>query len=111
MGGLALLALAAAIAYLGPEHQSDHPSRDSLSDDDTSRTQKLAPEHGRLASTPTHIPMRGWKDILWRTYEQVGEDRLLAVAAGVVLRLASAFSGDHGVGLVLRVVCRSAIDQ
>src|SRR6185437_8160023 len=84
MGGLALLALAAAIAYLGPEHQSDHPSRDSLSDDDTSRTQKLAPEHGRLASTPTHIPMRGWKDILWRTYEQVGEDRLLAVAAGVV---------------------------
>ena len=28
--------------------------------------------------------MRGWKDILWRTYEQVGEHRLLAVAAGVV---------------------------
>jgi membrane protein len=28
--------------------------------------------------------LRGWKDILWRTYEQVGEHRLLAVAAGVV---------------------------
>ena len=27
---------------------------------------------------------RGWKDILWRTYERIGEDRLLAVAAGVV---------------------------
>jgi membrane protein len=27
---------------------------------------------------------RGWKDILWRTYQQIGEDRLLAVAAGVV---------------------------
>ena len=26
---------------------------------------------------------KGWKDILWRTYEQIGEDRL-AVAAGVV---------------------------
>jgi YihY family inner membrane protein len=25
-----------------------------------------------------------WKDILWRTYQQIGEDRLLAVAAGVV---------------------------
>jgi membrane protein len=28
--------------------------------------------------------LRGWKDILWRTYEQIGEDCLLAVAAGVV---------------------------
>jgi len=27
---------------------------------------------------------KGWKDILWRTYEQIGENRLLAVAAGVV---------------------------
>ena len=27
----------------------------------------------------------GWKDILWRTYQQIGrEDRLLAIAAGVV---------------------------
>jgi hypothetical protein len=26
----------------------------------------------------------GWKDILWLTYGQIGEDRLLAVAAGVV---------------------------
>jgi hypothetical protein len=27
---------------------------------------------------------KGWKDILWPTYEQFNEDRLLAVAAGVV---------------------------
>jgi membrane protein len=39
---------------------------------------------GRHAQTPWQIPWRGWKDILWRTYEQIGEDRLLAVAAGVV---------------------------
>jgi membrane protein len=39
---------------------------------------------GRHAQIPWKIPRRGWKDILWRTYEQVGEDRLLAVAAGVV---------------------------
>jgi membrane protein len=26
----------------------------------------------------------GWKEILWRTYQQISEDRLLAVAAGVV---------------------------
>ena len=40
--------------------------------------------HGRLANMPWQIPLRGWKDILWRTYEQIDEDRLLAVAAGVV---------------------------
>jgi membrane protein len=33
---------------------------------------------------PWDIPWLGWKDILWRTYQQMGEDRLLAVAAGVV---------------------------
>ena len=30
------------------------------------------------------IPWRGWKDILWRTYEEISDDRLLLVAAGVV---------------------------
>ena len=34
--------------------------------------------------SPQGIPAKGWKDILWRTYEQLNEDRLLAVAAGVV---------------------------
>ncbi len=42
------------------------------------------PERGREATSPWHIPWKGWKDILWRTYEQISEDRLLAVAAGVV---------------------------
>jgi membrane protein len=42
------------------------------------------PQRGRQASSPWQIPWRGWKDILWRTYQQIGEDRLLAVAAGVV---------------------------
>jgi hypothetical protein len=39
---------------------------------------------GRHASSPWQIPWAGWKDILWRTYGQIGDDRLLAVAAGVV---------------------------
>src|SRR6516165_4402820 len=29
-------------------------------------------------------PFRRWKDILWRTYQRTSDDRLLAVAAGVV---------------------------
>ncbi len=44
----------------------------------------LEPERGRSAQYPWHIPWAGWRDILWRTYEQVNEDRMLAVAAGVV---------------------------
>lgn len=42
------------------------------------------PGRGRHAEAPWQIPWRGWKDIVWRTYRQIGEDRLLAVAAGVV---------------------------
>ena len=42
------------------------------------------PGRGRHAEMPWQIPWKGWKDILWRTYQQIGEDRLLAVAAGVV---------------------------
>jgi membrane protein len=42
------------------------------------------PEHGRLSRNPLQIPWTGWKDILWRTYARTGEDRLLAIAAGVV---------------------------
>jgi membrane protein len=38
---------------------------------------------GRTADTPTEIPAKGWKDILWRTYEEMNKDRILAVAAGV----------------------------
>jgi len=39
---------------------------------------------GREAIKPWQIPWRGWKDILWRTFEEVQQDRLLAIAAGVV---------------------------
>ena len=38
---------------------------------------------GRWAKSPEDIPARGWKDILWRTYEQINDDRVLATAAGV----------------------------
>jgi membrane protein len=40
-------------------------------------------DRGRAAETPEQIPSKGWKDILWRTYEEMNKDRILAVAAGV----------------------------
>ena len=39
---------------------------------------------GRNATVPTQIPWKGWRDIFWRTVNQTSEDRLLAIAAGVV---------------------------
>jgi membrane protein len=39
---------------------------------------------GRRAVAPWQIPWKGWKDILLRTYQQMNDNRLLAVAAGVV---------------------------
>ena len=43
-------------------------------------------EHGRgrRSRNPLRIPFAGWKDILWRTYARINDDRLLATAAGVV---------------------------
>ncbi len=42
-----------------------------------------AASRGRYASTPSDIPARGWRDILWRGYERLNDDRILTVAAGV----------------------------
>jgi membrane protein len=37
----------------------------------------------RHAATPSAIPARGWKDILLRVYSNIGDDRVMLVAAGV----------------------------
>jgi membrane protein len=39
---------------------------------------------GRRAKSPVDIPLAGWRDIAWRIYAGIQDDRLLAVAAGVV---------------------------
>lgn len=41
------------------------------------------PGRGRLASRPDHITAKGWKDIAWRTYREIGADKLPSVAGGV----------------------------
>ena len=38
---------------------------------------------GRGASKVAEIPTAGWKDILWRTYNEVVNDHVLLIAAGV----------------------------
>jgi membrane protein len=41
------------------------------------------PGRGRCARVWWRIPLLGWKDILWRTYREMGRDRLPALAGGV----------------------------
>jgi membrane protein len=47
-------------------------------------TKSDATARSPLAPNQWHISRDGWKDILYRTYQQISEDRLLATAAGVV---------------------------
>jgi membrane protein len=51
--------------------------------DDIDRSRAQEPGRGREADTPSQIPRRGWKDVLWRVWEQIGEDHVGLIAAGV----------------------------
>ncbi|HEY8574346.1 YihY/virulence factor BrkB family protein [Phenylobacterium sp.] len=90
-GGLARLLLAAApwagMAALGAmlvhAHTRPRPGLSKQMTADPDCFEELEPGRGRLATHPLRIPYRGWKDILWRTYREVGHDRLPQVAGGV----------------------------
>lgn len=43
--------------------------------------------HGRQATSPVEIPRAGWKDILLRVWNEVGQDRVMLIAAGVTYYL------------------------
>jgi membrane protein len=72
-----------------PDHnpgRTEHTGREAGATDASQHAPAAAasePGRGREAATPTQIPAKGWKDILWRTYEEFGQDRLMSVAAGV----------------------------
>ena len=51
---------------------------------DIDRSRATERSRGRQATSLRQIPWHGWKDILWRVYAKMNENRLLAVAAGVV---------------------------
>jgi membrane protein len=67
--------------------KEDQPFGETQSRQEGMRTQlnrAREPGRGRRAASPTQIPWKGWKDIFWRTVNQTSDDRLLAIAAGVV---------------------------
>lgn len=41
------------------------------------------PGRGRQAEFPEQIPFRGWRDILWRVFWSISEDRILSTSGGV----------------------------
>ena len=77
-----LIVMAALIgisrAFFGPKKQGT--VRQSLSGLQETITQ---PGRGRQAAKPSEIPAKGWKDIAWRVYDGIQNDRVLLVSAGV----------------------------
>jgi membrane protein len=59
------------------------PEARQILGDEARITGRGADSRGRDAAKPAEIPLKGWKDIFWRLYEEVDQDRILAVAAGV----------------------------
>lgn len=78
-----ILAAVAAFAYAW-SNDLDLSEESSKKRGPSSQRFTAGDGRGRNAESPVEIPARGWKDVLWRTYEQIQEDRLLAVSAGVV---------------------------
>lgn len=94
MLGLALLRLVTAKrrepfgdVVFGRDRNGAKPSSGersgSLGGTEAEQTAAREKDRGRAASKPTDIPAKGWKDVLWRVYEEIGQDRLISVAAGV----------------------------
>jgi membrane protein len=88
---LLILGAAAALNFVvgtpATPEKEDQPFGETQSRQERMQTQlKRAGERGRgrRAASPIQIPWKGWKDIFWRTVNQASEDRLLAIAAGVV---------------------------
>jgi membrane protein len=67
-----------------PGPPQDHRNSEANSPETSPTGAATQPGHGRRSKSPFAIPWAGWKDIFWRTYQRVGDDRLLATAGGVV---------------------------
>jgi membrane protein len=62
----------------------DHRNNEANSPETSAGRAAAQPGRGRHSNNPFAIPWAGWKDVFWRTYQRIDEDRLLATAGGVV---------------------------
>ena len=69
------------------------------------RNQQSGADRGRHADSPAEIPVQGWKDIAYRIYQGISEDRIIAISAGVTFFvLLALFPGIAGANFALWVV-------
>ena len=69
---------------IGPGPPPDHRNSEANSPETNPVRAAAQPGRGRHSKSPFAIPWAGWKDIFWRTYQRIDDDRLLATAGGVV---------------------------
>jgi membrane protein len=87
--GLSALLIALGFARSPSEHRVSRQSNQPAE----GRTEVEA-GRGRSADTPSDIPAKGWKDILWRVSRGISENRIPLIAAGVTFyTLLSIFPG------------------
>ena len=67
-----------------PGPPQDHRNNEASSPETSVTRAATQPGRGRRSRSPFAIPLAGWKDIFWRTYQRIDDDRLLATAGGVV---------------------------
>jgi len=81
---LGLLAVAFLVERAAPSNGA-RPTFQAKENRDVSSAGAAAEEagRGRHAASPSEIPAKGWKDILWRVYGNVSDHRILALAAGM----------------------------
>ncbi|MCG2627858.1 YihY/virulence factor BrkB family protein [Bradyrhizobium sp. WYCCWR 13023] len=70
--------------FIRPGPPQDHRNKEANSPETNPARAAMQPGHGRGSKGPFAIPWAGWKDIFWRTYQRIDDDRLLATAGGVV---------------------------
>ena len=79
---LGLVAAAFLVERLAPAENEAGPERKTRRDASAVGLTE-GRDRGRLAASPSEIPAEGWKDILMRVYSNVGDHRILSLAAGM----------------------------
>jgi membrane protein len=81
---IGLLVIAFAVDRLAPADRESFPWKSEKAQDiSPAGVAAEGQDRGRMAASPSQFPAKGWKDILRRVYGDIGEHRILALAAGM----------------------------
>jgi membrane protein len=80
-GAVLMFTAQRAARELAPPEPGPQPAGPTMSSGEIAAIPRAT---SRTVTNPLRLPFAAWKDILWRTAQRTGKDRLLANAAGVV---------------------------